>query len=128
MPWLIWMRPVQRCGVAVLDGGEVREAVEGEIDFRHRSHHAVVLEFLGEARGQMRRVDQVQQGALRVGVGDDGVRGNLVAGLQNDRGRYAVFHADLCDFGVGADFGAGRFRGGRHRLRDGSDSTCGKVG
>ena len=42
MPGLIWMRPCS-AAVAVLDGGEVGQAVEGEIDLRHRSHHAVVL-------------------------------------------------------------------------------------
>ena len=50
---------------------------------------------------------QIEEGALGVDAGDDGFDGDFFAVGENDAGDCVVFDADVLDFGMGADFGAG---------------------
>ena len=66
-----------------------------------------MLQFLQEARLQMLRLDQAQQRALGIGVGDDGPGVDLVAVGENDAGRSSILHLDADHLAGGTNLGAG---------------------
>src|SRR5580698_1435803 len=73
-------------------------------------------------------IEQTEQGALRIGAGDDGFRGDLFAAREQDAGNSSVFDQNLGDFGVGANFDAGFFRGGGHGGGEGAHASAGVGG
>ena len=59
---------------------------------------------------------KLEKSALGIDAGDDGFDGDFFAIGENDAGDGAVFDANVLNFGVGADFGAGlRWRLQRER-------------
>ena len=72
--------------------------LERKIHLGDGAVHAVMLQLLQEAGLQMLRLDQPEQRALGIGVGDDRPRGDLVSVGENDAGGSAVLHLDARDF------------------------------
>ena len=52
----------------------------------------------------MRGIGQLEQRALRIGVGDDRFGGNLFAGREQHAGGRAVLYANLDDFSAACEF------------------------
>jgi len=63
-----------------------------------------------------------------VDAGGDGFHGDFLAASENDAGDGAVFDANVLDFGIGADFSAGLFRGFGESAREGAESAARKCG
>jgi len=61
----------------------------------------------------------MEEGAFGIDAGDDSFDGDIPRAAEHDTGDGAVFDADVLDFGVGANFGAGLLCGfGRGRARN----------
>src|SRR6202034_1807118 len=88
---------------------------------------AVVAHLDNEAGRKVDGIEQTEQSALRIGAGDDGFRGDLFATREQDAGNFPVFDQNLGDFGVGANFDAGFFRGGGHGGGEGAHASA-RVG
>ena len=76
----------------------------------------------------MRRIDQLQQRALGIGVRDDGFGGNFFAGREHDAAGDAVLHANFDDFRAAANLRSGLLRGCGHGLRDRAHAAGGEPG
>jgi hypothetical protein len=107
----------QRRG-SVVRGREVGELREREVDLRQGALGPVVLDALDEVRVEVDRIDQAEQGALGVGVRDDGARRDLLAAREHDARRGAVLRLDARDLGIRADLRAERLGGRGQRLRE----------
>ncbi len=75
----------------------------------------------------MRRIDEAHEGALGIGVGNDGSGENLFTRREHNASGDAVFHPNLGDVGSGANFSARLFRRGSHCESDGADATSGEL-
>ena len=79
-----------------------------------------MLQLLHEVRGKMHRIRQLEERAFGVGAGNDGVGADFFAGGEKHAGGCAVFHADLNDFGCGANLDAGHRLGALDGVLDGA--------
>src|SRR5689334_16402658 len=77
--------------------GEIRKAVEGEIDLARRSAELVVPDVRGEILRQMRLADHLHERQAWIDARENRVRDEVVAVLENDAGGLAVFDQDVLD-------------------------------
>ncbi len=116
--------PLQRVAIALrLKRGEFWKRRNRQIDFRDRPHAAIILDFLYEVGSEVRGIDHSHQGALGVGVRDDGSRGNIFTRGEHDAGSNAVLHANLGAVSVGANLRTSLFRRRSHRQSDRPGAT-----
>ena len=102
----------------IFQRGEIREGVEREKNAGDDAARTVVAHLLKKTGREMDGFEEMEEGALGVGAGNDGLGGDFFAGRESDAGDGAVFDQDARDFGVGANFGAGVFGGGSEGVRE----------
>jgi hypothetical protein len=87
-----------------------------------------VADAQGEGGIELRGIEEMEEGALRVYAGDYGVGEDFFAVGEDKTGDSAVFDVDVADFGIGADFGAGLARGFGERAGEGTESSVREGG
>src|SRR5258707_7013294 len=90
---------------------KVRQITERKMHFGDAAGNAEVLDAHGENGIEIRRVEQLEEGALRIDTGNNGFAGDLFAVCEDDTGNGAILGGDVSYFGVGANLDAG-FLGG----------------
>src|SRR5260370_1037473 len=85
-----------------------------------------IFDAQGEARIEMRRIDELEKGALGIEAGNDCIGGNFFAAREDEASDGAIFEVDVAGFGVGADFGAGMARGFRECARERAEPSVRK--
>src|SRR5712692_8643132 len=93
-----------------IEGGESGKTAERKINFRDSATRTEILDAIGEGGIEVRRIDKMEEGAFGVDAGDDGLDRDFFSASQNHAGDSAIFHADLLNLGVGANFRAGLLR------------------
>ena len=107
----------------IFERGEIWESVESEDDASDDAFRAVILHFREETRSEMHRIEQIEECALGIGPGDYGAGGDFFTIREDDADNGAIFDVDACDFGAGANFGAGLFGRGRQSVGRGVHSA-----
>ena len=87
---------------------------------------AEIFDALREGGVELRGVEELEEGALGVDTGDYGAGGEFFAAGEDEAGDCTVFDADVADFGVGADFGAGCARGFCEGAGEGAEASVGE--
>ncbi len=95
---------------------ELGKPAEGEVDLERRAFAPVAAYRLDKSRVQFLLLDQAEEGHLRIEVGDDGARLDLLAARQNDAGGPPVPDQNLLDGCAGADHRAAAAGGGGDRF------------
>jgi len=90
---------------------ESRQAAKSEMDFRDRAVGTKILDAVGKSGIEMRRIDELEKSALGVDPRDDGLDRDFLAIVEYDSCNGTVLDANLPDFGIGTNFGAGLFCG-----------------
>ena len=72
-------RPPARRRAERVETGEARQRRDRVVDLRQRAVRADVLDAPDELRVEMHRIEQAEQRALRIGVRDDGARGDALS-------------------------------------------------
>src|SRR5579859_2784895 len=98
------------------------------MDFGDAAGNAEVLHAHGENGIEIRRIEKLEKGALRIHSGNDGFAGDLLAVGKNNARNGASFGADLPHFGAGTNFSAGGFSGFAERARELSKPAARKGG
>src|SRR5512142_397475 len=88
-------------------GGELRQTTEGQVDLGRGTADAKVANGGDKIVRQVLRLHKLQEGALRVGSGQDGGRIELVAVLQGDADRPPRLDDELLHTRVRANLGTG---------------------
>src|SRR5260221_13352251 len=86
--------------------------------FGDAARNAEVLHAHGENRIEIRGIEQLEEGALRIDARNDGFAGDLFAVGKNDARNGASFGADLLHLGTSTDFGTSRFSSFAKRARE----------
>src|SRR6202030_602636 len=73
-----------------------------------------------------RGIEEMEEGALGIDAGDDGGGWEFFAVGEDEADYRAAFYADVADFGVGANFGAGLAGGFGHRAGEGTETPVRK--
>ena len=107
---------------------ESRQTGEGEIDLGDGAIGAEIFHAVGKGGVELRGIDELEKGAFGIDAGDDGFDSDFFAIGENDAGDGAVFDENVADFGIGADFSAGLFRGFGESAREGTESAARKRG
>src|SRR5664280_3420015 len=81
----------QKCRITVR-AFEFGQATQRKVYLGDGPVHPVVLKLLQETRLQILGIDKPEEGALRIGVGDDRASADLVTIGENDPGGSAVLH------------------------------------
>ncbi len=113
-------------GDGVGERGEGWEIAESEMNFRDGAVRTEIADAQSERRIDLRRIDEVEEGALGVEAGNDRIGGNFFAASEDEASDGAIFDADVADFGVGADFGADMARGFRECARERAEPSVRK--
>ena len=107
------------------DAAKRRQGAQSEIHFRRRSRAAIVSHPYEEAGIELDRIDESEEGVLRIDARNDRARADLAAIVEHDAGRAAVTHEHLGDGRVSADLGTRLRRrvshGARQRARSALD-------
>ena len=96
--------------------GEVRQAVDGQVDLAGAAAELEPADLLLELGVEGAGLEEVEEGDLGVGRGEDVGRLDLLAVLEDDAGRLAVLDDDPRNRGLGADLGAEGLRGAGDRV------------
>ena len=102
---------------------EVGQLAQGDVDLARRAARAEVLDRGDKFIGEMFRLDELQEGALRVGGGHHNFGIEFVAVFEGDTHRASVFDLDLLHACVDSDLHPKRFR----RVQDGAADSAGAV-
>ena len=94
----------------------VRQPVEGEGHQRHAGARPYALRRMDELRSQRRGIDQGEQGAAWIGVGNHHAGLDVAAGGQRHAARFAAVTLDALHLGRGTHLGAGGSRRAGERL------------
>src|SRR6266581_533325 len=101
-----------------LERGETWQPAESEIDFGDITPCAEVLDAIREDGIELRRVDEVKEGALRIDAGSHGFRGDFFSALENNSRDGTILNANLLDFRIRTDLHACFLGGLRERARE----------
>ena len=118
MPGAMTMRPCRSAGFATPRKAGIPPSAR--CTFAAGSARAVVANLRQEARVEIHRIHETEEGALRIGIRDDGVRGDLGAVREHDAVRFAVSNDDARDRCAGADLNVGAAGRIRHRRGEGA--------
>jgi len=100
--------------------GELGQVREGQVHLRGRARHPEGLDPAQVVGIDLPPIDERQERALGVGVGDDDRSVDLLSGGEGDPAYTPVLGADLGDLGSGPELNAPFPACLGHRLRDGS--------
>src|SRR5260221_331257 len=111
-------------GDGVGERWEIGEITEGEMNFGYGAIRTEVADAQSESRIELRGVEEMEESALGIDAGNHGVGGDFFATGEYEAGDSTILDANVANFGVGADFGAGlagRFgEGGREKAESSS--------
>src|SRR5258708_6688368 len=105
--------------------GKSRQTPESEIDLGDGAIGTEIFDAVGKGGIELRRIEEMEEGALGIDAGDDGLDGDFFAAGQNDAGDSAVFDEDVADFGIRTNFSAGQFCGFGGPAREGAETSPG---
>ncbi len=116
MPAPMWILPSSMPAAAPANAGRPRKR---EIHLRDSPDGPEIPDLRQEVGVEVRRLDELQAGRLRIGVRDHGARVDHFPAGQLDAGRPPVANDDPPDFRIRPDFGPrrARRRDERHRER-----------
>src|SRR5258707_5773634 len=94
-------------GDGVGERWEIGEITEGEMNFGYGAIRTEVADAQSESRIELRGVEEMEESALGIDAGNHGVGGDFFATGEYEAGDSTILDANVANFGVGADFGAG---------------------
>src|SRR5260221_1463912 len=94
-------------GDGVGERWEIGEITEGEMTFGDGSIRTEVADAQSESRIELRGVEEMEESALGIEAGNHGGGGDFFATGEYEAGDSTHLEANVANFGVGADFGAG---------------------
>src|SRR5439155_16483503 len=103
--------------------GKGRQAAKGEVDFGDGAVGTNIADAQGEGRIELRGIQELEEGALGVDAGNNSSGTNFFAVGENNGSDAAILDADVRDFGLRADFGAGLTRRFGEGVRQGAESA-----
>ncbi len=109
------MHVAAHAGGVLAESREFRQAVERDVHLAGGAAHLEMLHAMDEVAGKRILVDELEEGALDVGIGDDEAGAQFVAVRQHDAGGPPAARQDLCDLRIRAD----RTAGGKERAGEG---------
>ena len=118
------MQVAAQAGRILRQRREFRHRIQRDVDLAGRAPDLEVLHPAQERIRQFLFLDQFQEGALHIGVGDDEPAMNLLAAGQHHAHRPASLDQYALDLGAGADGAAGSLEGSGERLGDGPHAAA----
>src|SRR5260221_5283278 len=94
-------------GDGVGERWEIGQITEGEMTFAYVAIRTEVADAHSESRIELRGVEEMEESALGIDAGNHGVGGDFFATGEYEAGDSTILDANVANFGVGADFGAG---------------------
>src|SRR6266404_4919063 len=119
----MWMRPERASRKP-----SVGKSAESKMDFGDSAIRTEILDAVGESRIELRRINKMEEGAFGIDTGDDSFDGDFLAAAEHYTGDGAVFDADVLDFSVSANFGAGLLCGFGEGAREIAEPAARKCG
>src|SRR5260370_4626246 len=90
-----------------IEGGESGQTAKSEMNFGDCACGPNVANAQSESGIELRGIEELEKSALGIDAGDNGSNGDFFAVDEDESDDCAVFHANVLNFGVSADFRAG---------------------
>src|SRR6476646_1757622 len=102
--------------ILAVNTAEGRQVGKREIDFRRDSSRPVVANLREETWIKTDRIDQLQKGRARIGIGNNCTSLDFFAAVQDNLRRSVLVYFDSANTGSSSDFNARVFCGARQRF------------